>query len=72
MPEKLPGGGNPAKFTAFPKITRPDLDNLAKLALDAMTKCGYWLDDSQVVRLETAKWFGDLPGIAVTVDEVQP
>lgn len=50
-----------------PKTTRPDLDNLAKLALDAMTAAGYWSDDSQVAELTTAKFTGPIPGLAVTV-----
>jgi Holliday junction resolvase RusA-like endonuclease len=54
-----------------PKTTRPDLDNLAKFALDAMTDCGYWTDDAQVVELHTAKFLGPLPGIAVTVSQVE-
>lgn len=54
------------------KTTRPDLDNLAKLALDAMTAAKYWEDDAQVVDFHTCKYHGDLPGIAVIVDEVAP
>lgn len=50
-----------------PRPRRPDLDNLAKLALDAATKAGYWHDDAQVTRLETAKFDGPLPGIAFRV-----
>lgn len=50
-----------------PKTTRPDLDNLAKLALDAMTAAGYWRDDSQVTELLAAKFTGPIPGLAVTV-----
>lgn len=34
---------------------KPDLDNAAKLVLDAMTSIGCWLDDAQVARLEVAK-----------------
>lgn len=32
------------------KTTRPDTDNLQKLLKDVMTKCGYWIDDSFVVK----------------------
>ena len=53
-----------------PKATRPDLDNLAKLALDAMTAAGYWRDDSQVAELTTAKFTGPIPGLAVTVERM--
>lgn len=48
-----------------PKATRPDLDNLCKLTLDAMTKAGYWHDDAQVCRLDVAKFVGPLPGLSV-------
>lgn len=51
------------------KVTRPDLDNLAKLVLDAGTKAGFWLDDSQVADLHLVKFIGDITGIAVTVEE---
>lgn len=40
----------------LPKATRPDVDNLAKLVLDAMTASGrFWRDDGQVARLEVKK-----------------
>lgn len=54
-----------------PKATRPDLDNLAKLALDAMTAAGYWHDDAQVADLHMAKFVGDMPGLAVVVEQVK-
>lgn len=38
------------------KTTRPDLDNLLKLVLDAATDSEVWNDDSQVVLLESAKF----------------
>lgn len=37
-------------------VTKPDLDNVGKLALDALNGIS-WLDDSQVVRLVTDKRF---------------
>ena len=41
----------------LPAPIRPDLDNIAKLALDAMTKAGVWQDDNLVVRLEADDWY---------------
>lgn len=38
------------------KSTRPDLDNLMKLILDAATDAGVWNDDAQVIHLESAKF----------------
>ncbi len=54
-----------------PRITKPDVDNLAKLILDAMTKAGYWLDDKQVYNLNIAKFDGPISGLAVTVRQTQ-
>lgn len=36
-------------------VSKPDLDNLAKLVLDRMTKHGIWPDDSCVVSLTVTK-----------------
>jgi Holliday junction resolvase RusA-like endonuclease len=52
-----------------PRITKPDVDNLAKLILDAMTKTGYWLDDNQVCDLRVTKYNSPIGGLAVTVME---
>lgn len=52
-----------------PRITKPDVDNLAKLILDAMTKAGYWLDDNQVCDLRVTKYNSPIGGLAVTVEE---
>lgn len=39
-------------------IGKPDLDNLEKAVLDSITKTGaIWVDDSQVVRIVSAKWW---------------
>jgi crossover junction endodeoxyribonuclease RusA len=40
---------------------RPDLDKLARAVLDGLTMGGAWRDDSQVVRLNAAKWYLDYP-----------
>ena len=40
------------------KISKPDCDNLAKLILDRVTRCGkIWRDDAQVVTLLISKRF---------------
>lgn len=47
---------------------RPDLDNLAKLVLDALNRSGaFWRDDAQVVSLRAAKYYGDRPGTCVRI-----
>ncbi len=49
-------------------ITRPDLDNLIKPIKDALNKI-FWIDDSQIVRLVSAKDYGT-PAIAVTITQL--
>ena len=44
------------KTSDYPTI-RVDVDNLAKLPLDCMTKCEFWTDDSLVVALTSLKRF---------------
>ena len=42
-----------------PKITVPDIDNLCKLTLDAMTDAGIWQTDAQITKLITEDlWAG--------------
>ncbi len=46
----------PKRLGGLPKSTRPDLDNLTKLVLDALTESGcFFADDAQVVSLATLK-----------------
>lgn len=52
------------------KTTRPDTDNYIKTFKDVMTKCGFWLDDAQVVDERTIKTFTESPFIWVEVEEV--
>ena len=47
---------------------RPDLDKLARAALDALTYI-VWADDSQVIDLHATKDYGP-PGVRVIVEEV--
>lgn len=48
---------------------RPDLDNLAKAVMDAMTQIQVWRDDSQVVQLEVGKGFGSRSGCFVVLGD---
>jgi len=45
--------------------SKPDLDNLAKAVMDAMTQLQVWKDDSQVVQLEVGKSYGHRAGCIV-------
>ena len=53
------------------KTTRPDLDNVSKLFIDELMKCGFFVDDSQIVRLTLSKRFSedDRAGIRVLISE---
>ncbi len=49
------------------KTSRPDIDNIMKLLMDAMTTVGFWKDDAQVVALQVEKFWADIPGIYIHV-----
>jgi Holliday junction resolvase RusA-like endonuclease len=54
---------------------KPDLDNLAKPVLDALTKTQWWVDDSQVVSMWVSKYYcskGARPGCRVVVQPEPP
>lgn len=54
------------KLTApYHHTGKPDVDNLAKAALDAMTDLGVWRDDSQVSHLEVLKVYSLTPGARI-------
>ena len=46
--------------------SRPDVDNMGKLVMDAANGV-LWHDDSQLVRVTLAKWYGPTPGTTVTL-----
>ena len=57
------------KSVLYP-TTRPDLDNYFKLLIDALQ--GFlFIDDSQIVSMNTAKLFGSPPRIELEITEVQ-
>lgn len=49
------------------KTTRPDGDNLIKVIKDAMTKCGFWEDDSQVQERIFRYWTSGEEHVEITV-----
>lgn len=53
-----------------PKVTPPDLDNMAKTALDCMTRAGLIVDDAPVCDLSLAKVIGKVEGLRVTIEEL--
>ena len=53
------------------KITRPDTDNLQKMLKDCMTKCGFWKDDALVASEMCEKFWADVPGIWIHIEELE-
>lgn len=52
------------------KTSRPDTDNLVKLLKDVMTDLGFWKDDAQVASEVIEKYWNDIPGIYVKVEDL--
>lgn len=52
------------------RITRPDTDNLQKMLKDCMTKCGFWKDDALVASEVVEKFWADIPGIWICIEEL--
>lgn len=51
-------------------IKKPDVDNVAKGIMDAMTGI-IWADDKQVVSLQVSKFYSDRPRVEVQVTELE-
>lgn len=49
----------------------PDLDNLAKAVMDALTTARVWIDDSQVMILNCSKYWAihTEPGVKISISE---
>jgi Holliday junction resolvase RusA-like endonuclease len=54
-PERLRRRSSPRE--RIPGVAKPDLDNVVKLAMDALTKAGIWSDDTQVCRIIAEAWY---------------
>ena len=52
------------------KATPPDTDNLQKMLKDCMTECGFWTDDALVASEICEKFYTDITGIYIKVDEL--
>lgn len=53
------------------RLTRPDTDNLQKLLKDCMTAEGFWQDDALVASEVAEKFWAEVPGIYIRVEELQ-
>lgn len=49
---------------------KPDIDNLAKQLLDAMTRLQFWEDDKQIAELHCRKVYGEIGKWIVRIEEI--
>ena len=49
------------------KTSKPDIDNIIKLAADSLNKIA-WNDDAQVVCASGMKIYSDVPGLAIEIE----
>lgn len=52
------------------RITKPDTDNLQKLLKDCMTLAGFWTDDALVASEVAEKFWAEVPGIYIRIEEL--
>ena len=52
------------------RITKPDTDNLQKMLKDIMTDLGFWKDDCLVAREIVEKFWAEIPGIYIRIDDL--
>lgn len=52
------------------KTSKPDTDNLQKMLKDVMTSLGYWTDDALVASEIIEKFWADIPGIYILIEEL--
>lgn len=53
------------------KTTKPDTDNMIKLLKDVMTELCFWKDDALVASEITEKFWADVPGIYVRIEQLK-
>ena len=57
-----------------PHTVKPDIDNMVKAVMDALTTAIWWIDDSQVWRLSTSKQYaakGEPSGVYIQANETE-
>lgn len=52
------------------RASKPDTDNLQKMIKDIMTHLGYWTDDALVASEIIEKFWADIPGIYIRIEEI--
>lgn len=68
---KLKSEREAMRSTPTPHTCKPDLDNMLKNMLDALTRLGFWRDDSQVARIVAEKRYSACPRWEVHVVEFE-
>lgn len=63
----ITGNHHPGEY----RTSRPDTDNLQKLLKDCMTSIGFWKDDALVCREVVEKFWSDVPGIYIRIEELR-
>lgn len=53
------------------KTTKPDTDNLQKMLKDILTELKFWKDDALVASEIVEKFYSDIPGIFIVIQELQ-
>ncbi|MDF2538863.1 MAG: endodeoxyribonuclease RusA [Herbinix sp.] len=53
------------------KTTKPDTDNLQKLLKDVMTGLKFWADDALVASEIIEKFWAEIPGIYISISELE-
>lgn len=53
------------------KATKPDTDNLQKMLKDVMTELKFWQDDALVASEITEKFWAEVPGIYIKIEELE-
>lgn len=53
------------------KTSKPDTDNLQKMLKDVMTNIGFWKDDALVASEIIEKFWAKVPGIYISIEEVE-
>lgn len=52
------------------RVKKPDLDNLTKAVMDALTDAGAWQDDAQVAELNARKRYGAGSGVDIKISSL--
>lgn len=57
------------------KTTKPDIDNLIKMVMDAISKAGVWVDDNLIVEIQCTDYYAnsyETPHTMYSIYEHQP